>query len=95
MLDHLGSISVITDQSGAVVTSNTETIFIPLLDEGTPVLRPTQGVPLGGNRYKVLATSNYGASGEHWKYPPGSVVLGLAEVRNGEKIIVAQALVSD
>ena len=26
---------------------NTETIFMPLLDEGTCVLRPTKGLPLG------------------------------------------------
>jgi len=36
--------------------SNTNVIYIPLLDEGTNVVRPTQGTPLGGGLYRVVAT---------------------------------------
>lgn len=54
--------------------SNTRTIFIPLLDEGTPVLRPTQGVYLGEALVQVLATRGYEAADEHWKFVPGSLV---------------------
>jgi hypothetical protein len=69
--------------------SNTNTIYVSLLDEGTPVVRPTQAVWLQGDLYRLLATPNYNPDDEHWEFPPGSVVRGVVEVRDGEKILVA------
>jgi hypothetical protein len=46
--------------SGAMDSSTEpQTIFVELLDEGTVCLRPTQGVPLGDGRYRLLPTANY------------------------------------
>jgi hypothetical protein len=77
--------------SGAMA-SNTKTIYIPLLDEGTPVVRPTQGEPLGGDVYRVRATTDYDPEDEHWQFPPGSVVRCTAEKRDGQEILIARKL---
>lgn len=53
----------------------TETIYIPLLDEGTTVSRPTEGEPLGNGVYRVLPTSNYDPEDEVWQFTPGSIVV--------------------
>jgi hypothetical protein len=74
--------------------SITRTIYIPLLDEGTPVVRPTQGVALGGDSYRVLGTPNYDLDDEKWEFPPGSIVRGVVETRDGEDIVVARGLVA-
>jgi hypothetical protein len=69
------------------------TIYVPLLEEGTPVVRPTQGVPLGNDVYRVLATPNYSPEDEKWEFPPGSIVRCKFEVRSNEEILVAHELV--
>ncbi len=79
----------------AATDSNTRTIYVPLLDEGTLVVRPTQGVSLGGDLYRVLATPNYDPDDEHWEFPPGSVVRGVMEKRDGEEIVVARELATE
>ena len=66
------------------------TIYVPLLNEGTSVVRPTQGVKLGGNVYRVLATKDYDSHDEEWEFPPGSVVECVLETRNGQQILVAR-----
>jgi hypothetical protein len=66
------------------------TIYIPLLNEGTSVVRPTQGVKLGENVYRVLPTQDYDPNDEEWEFPPGSVVEGTHEVRSGREILVAR-----
>ena len=68
------------------------TIFIPLLDEGTDVFRPTEAVPLGGGLYRVLATPDYDPEDEHWKFPPGSTVACAIQCLEGEEVIVAEKL---
>jgi hypothetical protein len=73
--------------------SNTNVIYIPLLDEGTEVVRPTLGVPVGGNLYRVLATPTYNPDDEHWKFPPGSIVRCFPEMRDGDEVLVAQELI--
>jgi hypothetical protein len=76
----------------AVMDSNTRTIYIPLLDEGTPVVRPTQGVLLGNDLFRVLPTPSYNPDDEHWEFPPGSVVRCVTEKKDGEEIVVARGL---
>lgn len=55
-------------------TKMTTEIFVPLLEEGTPTIRPTQAIPLGNGTYKVLPTPDYDPEDEVWEFLPGSVV---------------------
>ncbi len=57
-----------------MVEEKTITVFVPLCDEGTPTLRPTQAIPLGGDLYKILPTPDYDPEDETWEFLPGSVV---------------------
>jgi hypothetical protein len=58
------------------MASDTKTIKlnVRLLDEGTEVSRPTEGLDLGNGLYKILATLDYNPEDEHWEFPPGSTV---------------------
>jgi hypothetical protein len=46
-------------------------IFIPLVDEGTSVWRPTRADDLGGGRYRILGSV---PAEESWRFRPGEVV---------------------
>ncbi|MET4257827.1 hypothetical protein ABIC09_002769 [Bradyrhizobium sp. S3.12.5] len=74
--------------------AGTTLIYVPLLDEGTEVIRPTFGLSLGAYVYRVLATPEYDPSDEHWKFPPGSVVRCALEMRSGGEALVAQELIA-
>jgi hypothetical protein len=77
--------------SGETASSiNVATIYIPLLNEGTPVVRPTQGVKVGRSAYRVLPTQEYDPNDEEWEFPPGSVVECEREIRCGQEILVAR-----
>jgi hypothetical protein len=78
--------------SRAAMSSDVSEIYIPLLDEGMPVVRPTRGVPLGGGLYRVLATADYDPEDEHWMFPPDSIVRCVLETRSGGEILVAKEL---
>jgi hypothetical protein len=78
----------------ASTSSNTTLIYIPLLDEGTDVVRPTLGLSLSADTYRVLATPVYDPSDEHWQFPPGSVVRCGLEMRSGGEVLVAQELIA-
>lgn len=49
-------------------------VYVPLLEEGTPTIRPTQAVSLGGDLYRILPTKDYDPENEVWEFLPGSVV---------------------
>ena len=66
-------------------------VFVPLLNEGTDVLRPTQGVVLGPNEVQLFATPNYDAAKEEWEFPPGSHVRCVTETRDGRQLLVARS----
>ena len=68
----------------------TDIIYIPLLNEGTPVLRPTLGLRLKGDIFKVLATEDYDPDDEEWEFPPMSIVDCKIEQWNGEDVLVAR-----
>lgn len=72
---------------------DTELIYIPLLNEGVPVLRPTKGRYIGGDEYVVLPTQDYDPEGETWEFPPGSVVACTREMHEREALLVARKLV--
>jgi hypothetical protein len=73
--------------------SSTETseVYVPLLDEGTDVRRPTRAVPCGEQRYRLLATEDYDPDDEHWSFPPGSIVECHFEDVEGRNVLVAHA----
>ena len=65
-------------------------IFIPLLDEGVPVIRPTSGKKLGDGIFRVLPTENYNPTTETWAFPPGTIVRCVKEVWEGNEVLVAK-----
>ena len=77
------SAEMVSSISGAVV-------YVPLLNEGVAVVRPTQGVKLGENVYRILPTRDYDPNDEEWEFPPGSVVECILETWDGNEILVAK-----
>lgn len=48
-----------------------QTIYMPLIDEGTDVWRPVQAEPVEGGLFRVLGEV---PEEEIWEFPPGTVV---------------------
>jgi len=76
------------------ITNRTVTIYVRLLDEGTPTSRPTNAVKVGVESFRLLATPNYDPEDEHWEFPPGSVVRCKATEYGGKSYLLAVALSS-
>ncbi len=74
--------------------TNIVDIYIPLLNEGTDVVRPTKGEPVGEMRFKVLPTSDYSPEFEEWEFPPGSIVACAVEKRESREVLVARSRIS-
>ena len=77
-----------------VSCTNQVDIYIPLLNEGTDVIRPTKGLPVGERQYKVLAIQGYTAELEDWQFPPGSIVTCAIERHGGKEVLVARTRLS-
>lgn len=69
-------------------------VYVPLKDEGTPTIRPTQAVPMGGDLFKILPTPDYDPEDETWEFLPGSVVRCDSPTlrRTGLKVLRAYAV---
>ena len=67
-------------------------LHIPLLNEGTDVLRPTTGIFVAPDVVRVQATDDYDPDDEEWQFPPGSEVRCVAELRGGVQILVARSM---
>lgn len=52
-----------------------DTIYVPLLDEGVTAWRPTTADRLPDGTYRVRPTPDYDPDDEKWEFPPGSRVL--------------------
>lgn len=77
--------------SEATVSSTHEvTISIPLLHEGTDVLRRTRGIVLEPGAFRVVATPDYDPAVEEWQFLPGSAVRCVKEFRGGREVLVAR-----
>lgn len=74
------------------IPTNLIDIHVPLLNEGTDVVRLTKGVLVEGAKYKVLPTSEYSPHLEEWEFPPGSIVECCIEKREGKQVLVARKL---
>jgi hypothetical protein len=77
-----------------VTCTSAVTVYVPLLHEGTHVLRPTEGLPVGKTRYKLLQTPGYSPELEEWEFPPGSVVECAIEKRDNREVLVARSKLS-
>lgn len=65
-------------------------IYIPLLNEGTSVVRPTLAEALRNDVYRVLATPDYDPRDEEWEFPPGTLVFCEKRKSNDQEILVAK-----
>ena len=65
------------------------TIYIPLLNEGIPVSRPTKGKFFSDGFYEVLATDDYDTQLEEWEFPPGTFVECKTEFEDGKEFLRA------
>jgi hypothetical protein len=54
--------------------SMSDTIYMPLLDEGTKVWRQVPAWKVNDRTYIVLRPDDYDPADEHWEFPPGSTV---------------------
>ena len=70
-------------------------LYVPLINEGTDVLRPTTGVFVKPDIVRVEASSDYDPDSEEWEFPPGTEVRYVAEFRSGSQILVARSRVLD
>jgi len=66
-------------------------IYVPLLNEGTDVLRPTAGHFVRSDTVRVEALDDYDPIAEEWESPPGSDVHCVVEFRSGQQILVARS----
>ena len=78
------------DEPEVASSVNAVELYVPLLNEGTDVLRPTTGLLLGPDLVQVLATKDYNPTTEKWQFPPGSKVRCVSETRGGRKLLVAR-----
>jgi hypothetical protein len=71
-------------------TDKYSTVYVPLLNEGVDVVRPTQGISFGDNVFQLMPTPNYDPDDEHWQFFPGSLVKCIKETREGQELLVAR-----
>ena len=77
------------------MSTDTTLLYVPLLNEGTDVLRPTTGIFVTPDVIRVLAPDDYDPELEEWEFPPGSEVRCVAEFRGGVQILVARSQVRE
>ena len=70
------------------MSSERETIYVALLDEGIDVWRPVAARKLAADTYCIL-DQNYDREVEIWQFEPGAVVRCRREQRKGRQILVA------
>jgi hypothetical protein len=69
-------------------------LYVPLLNEGTDVLRPTTGICVAPDLVQLLPTPDYNPAIEEWEFPPGSRVRCAREMRDGREVLVARQRVA-
>lgn len=66
-------------------------VYVELLDEATPTLRPAAAVPVENNLYRLLANADYDPEDEDWDFLPGSLVrLEKEPISDGEFAFVVK-----
>ena len=54
--------------------NDTVKIYVNLLEEGTPTMRPTFAEIAGEGLYRLLPTPDYNPEDEIWEFTPGTIV---------------------
>ena len=72
------------------MSTKTETIYVPLLEEGIAVWRPVLARRISGDGYRIL-DQDYDRDVETWEFEPGTIVKCRQEERDGRRIRVAIA----
>jgi hypothetical protein len=70
------------------MSSDRETIYVALLDEGIDVWRPVAARKLAPDTYLIL-DQNYDRKVETWQFEPGTLVRCRKKRRNDHRILVA------
>ncbi len=67
-------------------------LYVQLLGEAVPTVRPTEAEVLSNGLYKLLPTESYNPEDEVWEFLPGSIV-SRKEIKNikGQNMNVAIA----
>ena len=76
----------------AETDSSTATIFVSLLNEGTPVWRPVLAERMGHAEYRLIAPRGprgYDPEDEEWEFEPGTLVICEERQIGGEMVKVA------
>jgi hypothetical protein len=67
------------------------TVYVKLLDEGTPVFRPVQAEVLDNLTARLLPIRDYDKNEEEWEFPPGAIVKCEHRIMEGKNVLVAVA----
>ena len=78
----------------AMESRNLFRIYMPLLDEGTSVIRPVYGELVENNIFLVLPTEDYSPEDEKWLFQPGTIIECMEEIWGGEEVLVARRIIS-
>jgi len=78
-----------SDQSG----TSSPAVYVELLNEGIPCIRPVPVEFPGENLFRLLQTADYDPEDEHWQFPPGSLVRCRLEAWERGHFLVARELV--
>ena len=76
----------------AAMASNTDIVYVRLLEEGTEVMRPVPAVNISKNVYKLLATDDYDPAFEIWEFTPGNIVRCAEQKLGSETFLMALEL---
>jgi len=76
-----------------VAGSNISIIYVYLLNESVDVYRPVDALPVGEGVFKILEFPKFSDLDEIWEFPPGSLVTCAEEILDGERVLIARAMV--
>lgn len=77
------------------MASNTEEVYIRLLNEGAEVFRPTRAGHIRESIYRLLATDNYDPDDEEWEFLPGTLVrCEIRRISDGRILLAVEKLSS-
>ncbi|MFT4113407.1 hypothetical protein [Silvibacterium sp.] len=71
---------------------NRFTVYVRLLNEGTPCSRPAVAVYLRDGAYSLLPSADYDSNDEQWEFRPGSIVLCEEVRKDGDVFLQAEKL---
>lgn len=74
--------------------SKRATVYVRLLDEGVPVLRPVPAVVLSPGSCRLEPTEDYDPNDETWEFPPGTTVRCETITHDGDSVLLAVAAMS-